>query len=357
MTLALTPRDRLSLINTLKLFSEIDTLLLPIKKLRLANISTKENGEFFVLKRWFLYSNNGLTNESPLWEYKCSEDKVKPKNDPDIYHMSSSKYKDRYKEISTYLFNHWPIQIFKTNGFRKYLYKTKIWSHGLYIELSDIFRTKDRHLAVSDHSQMISSQDFMIRIRPKKIGKICDFNFLTKYVETIRRYMILEKSRFIRFKDELSLTKLNKGDNHKKGWIQDKKGSRKMLSYKGYVAKIRPDLKNSKFIGRVVGINDLITFEGENLIELQEELEKSVDSYLDLCNELGIKAEKEYSGKITYRTDPKTHKKMVQVAAMKNISINTLIDNAIKNEIDKPSWYYDIEFTEDKAFTDELLAI
>jgi hypothetical protein len=55
-------------------------------------------------------------------------------------------------------------------------------------------------------------------------------------------------------------------------------GSKTMLEYKGYVGTVEPD--EGAFIGRVVGLRDVITFEGETYLEVEQAFRDSIDDYL-----------------------------------------------------------------------------
>lgn len=49
-------------------------------------------------------------------------------------------------------------------------------------------------------------------------------------------------------------------------------------------------------MGKVIGINSLISYEGESVESLKEDFEAAVDDYLDLCAEKGLEPEKVYRG-------------------------------------------------------------
>jgi hypothetical protein len=56
-----------------------------------------------------------------------------------------------------------------------------------------------------------------------------------------------------------------------------------MLKYKDYTARIELDTEAGVFHGRVLGIKDIITFEGETPKEVEKEFHKSIDAYLQFC--------------------------------------------------------------------------
>ncbi len=60
-----------------------------------------------------------------------------------------------------------------------------------------------------------------------------------------------------------------------------------MLSYKGYSGHCEIDFEAGIIFGRVSGIRDVVTFQGDNVAEAQQAFYDSVDDYLEFCQELG----------------------------------------------------------------------
>ena len=67
-----------------------------------------------------------------------------------------------------------------------------------------------------------------------------------------------------------------------------------MIAYKGYIGAVDFDPEIDLFHGTVVNTNEVITFYGASVAELREEMEKSVEGYLEFCRELGITPEKPF---------------------------------------------------------------
>jgi predicted HicB family RNase H-like nuclease len=60
-----------------------------------------------------------------------------------------------------------------------------------------------------------------------------------------------------------------------------------MLKYKGYTATIEIDLDAEMLYGELLGIKDIVTFEGRTVAEIKQEFYRSVDAYLKFCSNLG----------------------------------------------------------------------
>ena len=54
-----------------------------------------------------------------------------------------------------------------------------------------------------------------------------------------------------------------------------------MLEYKGYVGVI--EAEDGIFAGRVIGLRDVITFEGDSFAEVEQAFRDSLDDYLAFC--------------------------------------------------------------------------
>ena len=66
-----------------------------------------------------------------------------------------------------------------------------------------------------------------------------------------------------------------------------------MMNYKGYVGAVEVDSEAKILHGRVRGIRDIITFEGETVDEVIKAFHDSIDDYLEFCQELGRELEKQ----------------------------------------------------------------
>lgn len=63
------------------------------------------------------------------------------------------------------------------------------------------------------------------------------------------------------------------------------------MTYKGYTGSIEADPEAGILFGRVLDINDVVTFKGKTVEEARKEFQNSVDDYLTFCEELGEEPE------------------------------------------------------------------
>ena len=104
------------------------------------------------------------------------------------------------------------------------------------------------------------------------------------------------------------------------------------MTYKGYTGIVDFDEDARLFHGEVVGLRDVVTFQGRSVNELEKAMADSVDFYLSWCEERGKKPEKPFSGKLLVRTSPELHSRAAVAAARLGLSLNKYIERAIEDE-------------------------
>jgi predicted HicB family RNase H-like nuclease len=106
------------------------------------------------------------------------------------------------------------------------------------------------------------------------------------------------------------------------------------LEYKGYLGTFAFDKDADEFHGRVVGLRDVITFEGRSVDELRKALAESVDDYLEFCRERGEEPEKPFSGKFMLRIDPALHRAIAAAAEREGKSLNGWVRDQLAEAIE-----------------------
>ncbi|KMJ45112.1 hypothetical protein AB204_10440 [Xenorhabdus khoisanae] len=61
------------------------------------------------------------------------------------------------------------------------------------------------------------------------------------------------------------------------------------LTYKGYIGTIEFDVEDNYLFGKLAYIRDLVTYQATTIKELEDEFKKSIELYLDDCQELNKK--------------------------------------------------------------------
>lgn len=102
-----------------------------------------------------------------------------------------------------------------------------------------------------------------------------------------------------------------------------------ILEYMGYCANVHFSAEDDTFYGKVFGINDLVSFEGETVKKLKQAFNEAVDDYLETCRETGKDPDKTYKGVFNVRIPSDLHRRAAIVAATKNVTLNDLVKTAI----------------------------
>ena len=105
------------------------------------------------------------------------------------------------------------------------------------------------------------------------------------------------------------------------------------LNYKGYYGSVEFSDKDNVFFGRVIGINDHITYEGDSAKSLRVDFQEAVDEYLETCAQLGKEPEKAYKGTFNVRIAPTLHRQLVVFSATNGQTLNATVEEAIRNYI------------------------
>ena len=95
-----------------------------------------------------------------------------------------------------------------------------------------------------------------------------------------------------------------------------------VMTYKGYIARIEFDSRDNIFVGRVLGVEDNITFHGTTVKELRADFEAAINHYIADCKATGRKPFKPASGKLMLRVSPEIHAKALTMAKASGKSLN-----------------------------------
>ncbi|HEX6037602.1 type II toxin-antitoxin system HicB family antitoxin [Longimicrobium sp.] len=106
------------------------------------------------------------------------------------------------------------------------------------------------------------------------------------------------------------------------------------MTYKGYTGTMEYDSEDRIFHGRVIGVTDIISFEGTSVDELEADFRNGVDNYLRGCDRNGVEPQKPYSGKFVLRLSPEVHRDTSIAARRAGASMNNWILGAIQMRLD-----------------------
>jgi len=103
------------------------------------------------------------------------------------------------------------------------------------------------------------------------------------------------------------------------------------MSYKGFYGSVEFSDEDSVFFGRIIGINDRITYEGDNVKSLRKDFQDAVDEYIETCKQLGKEPEKAYKGTFNVRIAPALHRELAVYSASSGKTLNSTVEEAIRS--------------------------
>ena len=101
------------------------------------------------------------------------------------------------------------------------------------------------------------------------------------------------------------------------------------MTYQGYTTSMSFDADDKIIVGRVLDVDDIISFHGESVAEFEAMFHAAVDGYVAACEELGSAPEKPASGKMMLRIAPTVHAAALKAAARDGVSLNKWAEQAL----------------------------
>lgn len=101
------------------------------------------------------------------------------------------------------------------------------------------------------------------------------------------------------------------------------------MTYEGYTTSMTFDADDKIIVGRVLDVDDIISFHGESVAEFEAMFHAAVDGYVAACEQLGSAPEKPASGKMMLRIAPTVHAAALKAAARNGVSLNKWAEQAL----------------------------
>ena len=108
------------------------------------------------------------------------------------------------------------------------------------------------------------------------------------------------------------------------------------IHYRDYTGSIEFSEEDAVFHGKVIGIKDMISFEGDSVKALTEDFHNAVDEYLEFCEKSSKQPEKPFKGSFNVRIQPELHRKAALAASARGLSLNAFVEDAIKHNVNQP---------------------
>lgn len=105
------------------------------------------------------------------------------------------------------------------------------------------------------------------------------------------------------------------------------------MKYRGYIGSVELSEDDGLLYGKVLGITDLISYEGVTCTELWEDFHTAVDEYLAVCEAEGVEPEVPYKGSFNVRISPGLHERLARYAVGTGRSLNSCVQEAIERYV------------------------
>lgn len=102
------------------------------------------------------------------------------------------------------------------------------------------------------------------------------------------------------------------------------------MSYRGYTASLEFDPDDNILVGRVMDVDDIISFHGVSVAEFTQAFHEAIDDYVAACEKIGQTPEKPASGRLMLRVDPVVHAAALKAAAHDGQSLNRWAERVLR---------------------------
>lgn len=102
-----------------------------------------------------------------------------------------------------------------------------------------------------------------------------------------------------------------------------------VLKYKDYEGTAELDMERKVCRGKILFIDDLVTYEADTPAKLEKEFRAAVDDYIETCSSLGREPQKPLKGQFNVRIPPTMHKDAVLRAVTDKVKLNDVVVRAL----------------------------
>lgn len=106
-----------------------------------------------------------------------------------------------------------------------------------------------------------------------------------------------------------------------------------IMEIDGHRAVVQFDPETDMFRGEFVGLNGGADFYATTVKNLRVEGRKSLNVFLQMCQESGIEPKKTFSGKFNLRVPPETHEALSLRAAAAGKSLNQFLSEVLDDAL------------------------
>ena len=102
-----------------------------------------------------------------------------------------------------------------------------------------------------------------------------------------------------------------------------------ILKYKDFEGSAELDMKRGVCMGRILFIDDAVTFQSKTIQGLQKQFEEAVVDYIETCRLVGKEPQKSCRGQFNVRVAPELHRAAARRAILDETSLNDVVCMAL----------------------------
>ena len=125
-----------------------------------------------------------------------------------------------------------------------------------------------------------------------------------------------------------------------------------VIKHKDYIGSVSYNAEDEVFHGKIIGINDLVTFEAQDAKKLKKAFIEAVEDYIKTCKDLNKEPEKIYKGSFNVRVQPELHRDAAMVATEQSVTLNKFVESAICYAVQNPAVVKHASFVEQNIKND-----
>jgi len=104
----------------------------------------------------------------------------------------------------------------------------------------------------------------------------------------------------------------------------------KTLTYKGYDGSVEYSAEDRLLHGRILGIRDMVLYDGASIREIEKNFRGAVDEYLAFCEAEGKTPDVPFKGSFNVRISQDLHQRAALYAEEHDLKLNAVVQQALK---------------------------
>lgn len=110
-----------------------------------------------------------------------------------------------------------------------------------------------------------------------------------------------------------------------------------ILKYKEFEGSAELDMKRNVCRGKILYIDDAVTYESKSIEDLQKQFEDAVDDYIETCQQIGKEPQKSCRGQFNVRVSPELHRAATRRSIADDTSLNDVVCRALEAYLASPT--------------------